>query len=395
MNLQLDSTTLVLMFITLAITSFVVMFLIWRINRDMPGVLCWMIAVLLNIASALASLLNAQYGWSDGWGPFLSTSISLMANMLVLEGALQFRGRDSRHRRQWFLALIPFFMIITWIYRQDPVARNVFHDAFTMVFQISTGAVLLWRTANRAELQANLLAGLAAGLMGVIVGWRLMMALTGNAIAGQGTGAPATQWYLFAGANIHIAWIFGLSVACYFRAQQQVMHMAREDSLTALPNRRWLDEKLLQTLVEAQRSGEKFAVIMLDINAFKQINDSYGHSVGDKVLTGLAQRLSGAVRDADFAGRLGGDEFVIIARQIDNDDLLSQLTERIRGQLNSTMPIADDHVDIRVSIGTAVFPADGDNADKLLETADVRMYCDKKRQNLPGAGQEWTRLQTG
>ncbi|MGM0633235.1 MAG: hypothetical protein ACQETO_08670, partial [Pseudomonadota bacterium] len=95
MTLQLDTTTLVLMFITLAITSFVVMFLIWRINRNMPGVLCWMLATLLNIVSAVASLLNAQYGWADGWGPFLSNSISMTANMLVLAGALQFRGYAS------------------------------------------------------------------------------------------------------------------------------------------------------------------------------------------------------------------------------------------------------------------------------------------------------------
>jgi len=380
MTLQLDITTLVLMFITLAMTSFIVMFLIWRINRDMPGVLCWMVATLLNIASALTTLLNAQFGWADGWGPFLSNNISLVANMLVLEGALRFRGHDSRRRWHFFLALIPFFVIVTWIYRMDPVARIMFHDSFTMVFQLLAGAAMIWRTANREELHANLLAAIAGILIGLTISWRLWLTLSGNEVTGQGTDSPATQWYLFAGANFHVAWIFGLSVACYFRSRQQVMALARVDSLTELPNRRWLDEKLSQTLAEAQRSGEKFAVIMLDINDFKQVNDRYGHSAGDTVLTELAKRLGQVVRESDFAGRLGGDEFIILARRIETDDLLVQLIERIRQQLNGKMTLTGGDVDIRVSIGAAVFPADGDSADVLLGEADSGMYRDKKRQ---------------
>ncbi len=380
MTLQLDTTTLVLMFITLAITSSVVMFLIWRINRDMPGVLCWMLATLLNIASAVASLLNAQYGWADGWGPLLSNSISMTANLLVLAGALQFRGYASARWWPFLLALIPLFVIVTWFYRLDPVARNIFHDAFTMTFQFSAGAVLLWRTADRAEWQANLLAGLASGLMGLTIGWRLGLALTGNALIGQGTDSPATQWYLFAGANFHVAWIFGLSVACYYRSRQQVMSMAREDSLTGLPNRRWLDEKLAQTLLETQRSGEQFAVIMLDMNDFKRVNDRYGHSAGDRALTGLARRLEQAVRGSDFAARLGGDEFIILARQVDTEMQLAQLIERMRQQLNGTMSLQGEDIEIRVSIGYALFPADGDSPDELLGMADSRMYRDKRNQ---------------
>ncbi len=379
MTLQLDIATLVLMFITLAMTSFIVMFLIWRINRNMPGVLCWMVATFLNIASALTTLLNSQLGWAEGWGPFLSNNISLVANMLVLEGALRFRGYDSRRRWQFFLALIPFFILVTWPYRLDPVARLVFHDSLTMVFQLSAGAVLIWRTASRDELHANLLAAIASILIGLTISWRFWLTISGSELAVQ-TDSQATQWYLFAGANFHVAWIFGVSVACYFRSRQQVMALARVDSLTALPNRRWLDEKLSQTLAEAQRSGEEFAVIMLDINDFKQVNDRYGHSAGDAVLTELAKRLEQVVRESDFAGRLGGDEFIILARQIGTGELLTQMVERIRQQLNGKMMLAGGDVDIRVSIGTGVFPMDGDNPDLLLGAADARMYGDKKRQ---------------
>ena len=385
MALQLDTATLVLMFITLAITSFIVMLLIWRINRNMPGVLYWMMGTFLNIASAVATLLNAQYNWSEGWGPFLSTITSLAANMLVLEGALRFRGYASRRRGQFFLALIPVFIIATWVTRLDPIAHSTLHYGITMTLQLLAGVVLIWRTANRDELQANLLAATASVLIGLTVAWRLTLTLSGDELAVTRESSPVSQWYLFAGANFHVAWIFGLSVACYFRSRQQEMLLAREDSLTSLPNRRWVDERVGQTLKEAQRSGDRFALIMLDINNFKQVNDRFGHSAGDSVLTELAARLRGAVRESDFAGRLGGDEFVILTRQIDTDELLNQMLERMRHRLDGPMTLNGKDLNISVSIGAAVFPADGNSRDALLGAADASMYRDKNKQKHVGA----------
>lgn len=375
MNLQLDSTTLALMFITLAITSFIVMLLIWRINRDMPGVLFWMIATLLNTSSALTSLITARSGSMDGWTIILGTTMSLTANMLVLEGALRFRGFYSMRRWQVFLALVPLFAVSSWMTQTDPVSRSILHDLVTLVFQVGAGTTLIWRTSSQRELQANLLAASAGILIGLLIGWRLALTLSAG-----GAASAATQWYLFAGANLHVAWIFGLSVACYFRSRQQVMSLAREDALTALPNRRWIDEKLSEILTESQRSGEKFALIMLDINNFKQVNDQHGHSAGDRVLTELARRLRTAVRDSDFAGRLGGDEFIVLARWIETSTMLAQLTERLRQELVGAVQWNNQAIDISVSIGSAVFPAEGEGADALMRKADNSMYRDKHAQ---------------
>lgn len=380
MALQLDIATLVLMFMTLALTSFLVMFLIWRINRDVPGVLCWVAATLLNTASAVATLLQALAGGDSDWGPVLSNSISLAANILVLQGALLFRGFESRRRWQFFLILLSVLIISTWISRRDPLLLDGLHLSFTMACQLMAGAVLLWRTSSRSELQANLLAALSGICIGLLIGWQLWLLVNGDVMAGQRTGSLADQWYLFAGANLHVTWIFGLNVACYFRSRQQVMSLAREDALTLLPNRRWIDEILDQTFAETRRTGEKFAVIILDINEFKLVNDQYGHSAGDKVLIAVAKRLKDAVRESDFAGRLGGDEFFVLARHLDTDVPLDQLVDRIRHQLNGKITLSGDEIDIKVSIGAAVYPADGDNTDSLLGAADAGMYRDKARQ---------------
>lgn len=381
MPLQLDIATLVLMFITLAVTSFIVMFLIWRINRDMPGILCWMLATLLNITSAVATLLQAISGGTNNvWMPLLSNSVSLLANVLVVQGALLFRGYSSARSRQLLILLTACFIIISWLYRLDSVTRDAAHDTFILALQFTAGLVLIWQTGSRQELQANLLAAVSCMLIAVLISWQLLLALAGNDSLTSESASQASQWYLFAGANLHVAWIFGLSVACYFRSRQQVMSLAREDSLTRLPNRRWIDEKLSQTLAEAQRSGEKFALIMLDINDFKLVNDKHGHSAGDKVLTELARRLGQAVRSADFAGRLGGDEFIILARHIETQDLLAQLVARLRQQLNGSMTLENNTIDVRVSIGSAVFSDHGETADVLLGAADAGMYRDKHSQ---------------
>jgi diguanylate cyclase (GGDEF)-like protein len=158
------------------------------------------------------------------------------------------------------------------------------------------------------------------------------------------------------------------------------MSLAREDALTLLPNRRWIDEILDQTFAEARRTGEKFAVIMLDINEFKLVNDRYGHSAGDKVLRAVAERLKDAVRESDFAGRLGGDEFFVLARHLETNVPLDQLVDRIRHQLNGKITLSGAEIDIKVSIGAAVYPVNGNNMDALLGAADTGMYRDKARQ---------------
>ncbi|ALO45613.1 GGDEF domain-containing protein [Pseudohongiella spirulinae] len=377
--MQLDISTLSLLFITQGFTSFLVIYLIWRINSKLPGVKFWMYGTLLNIFSSITLLLNAQLSWAEGWGPFVSNSISLPANLLVMEGSLRFMGYSSRRRWNAMLLLIPVFIIGSWINRLDPAPRYIFHDSFTMTFSLVSAVVLLCGAKSREERTANLLASVSGLLLTLTIGWRWLLAVTGNHQVMLGVESPATQWYLFGGVTTHVAWIFGLSVACYYRSRLQVLQLAREDALTGLPNRRSIDELIGQSLTDHRRSEERFAVIMIDVNDFKQVNDSFGHSAGDFLLREVALRLQNAIRESDFAGRLGGDEFVVLARHIDNNNSLDLLIERIRSHLNGplTMPSGIYHVE--VSIGAALCPDDGVTADQLLGAADTRMYRDKNR----------------
>ncbi|MEX0738643.1 MAG: GGDEF domain-containing protein [Pseudohongiella sp.] len=377
--LELDIATLTLTFVSMAFTTVIVLLLIWRINRDMPGVTLWLLGGVLLLTSTLTLFLGVRLEFPDGVAPFVSNSLSLPGNMLLMEGTLRFRGFASRRRWLFLLALIPVFLLASWINRFDAAARYIFHDSFTMTFMLVTSVAFIWRPAGRDELYANILASFGSALMALSIGARLLTAMTNSDQVMGGTGSTVTQWFLFTGTNFYVMWMFGISVACYFRSRQQVMQMAREDSLTGLPNRRCIDERLEQTLAESKRSGETFAVIIADINEFKLVNDRFGHSAGDRLLHGIADRLRNAVRAADFAGRLGGDEFLILARLVDSDETLEQVINRLRTRLEGPLDVPGGSFNIRVSIGAAVCHAGGETADQLLRIADADMYRDKAR----------------
>ncbi|HEY5064493.1 MAG TPA: EAL domain-containing protein [Xanthobacteraceae bacterium] len=157
------------------------------------------------------------------------------------------------------------------------------------------------------------------------------------------------------------------------KAEAHIAHLARHDQLTDLPNRVFFREELEKSL-RRLRHGEKFAVLCLDLDRFKSVNDSLGHSIGDKLLKAVASRLAGCIDERDFVARLGGDEFAIVQTNIGRPEDGSTLASRIIERLGAPYDIEGQQLDIGVSIGLAIAPADGKNADQLLKNADLAMY---------------------
>ena len=161
-------------------------------------------------------------------------------------------------------------------------------------------------------------------------------------------------------------------------AAEQFRHLAHHDTLTGLPNRRLLADRLDQSLALARRSGLRVGMMLLDLDDFKIINDSLGHSAGDAVLCAIARRLRGTVREADTVARLGGDEFVILlpemAQTVDAALVAQKVTEAVREPVEAG---GRQHV-LGVSIGIAVFPDNAAHAEGLLQQADIAMYEAKR-----------------
>lgn len=158
------------------------------------------------------------------------------------------------------------------------------------------------------------------------------------------------------------------------QTEQRIWHLAHHDSLTGLPNRALLQDRLTQAITQASRRDARVAVIFLDLDRFKSINDTLGHAIGDELLKNIADRLRNAVRSVDTVSRLGGDEFVVILNEIGNLDDVVMVAEKIIAALAPVVYINGHALQTTPSIGISIFPDDGMEAMQLMRNADTAMY---------------------
>jgi diguanylate cyclase (GGDEF)-like protein len=158
------------------------------------------------------------------------------------------------------------------------------------------------------------------------------------------------------------------------RSEARIIHMAKHDALTDLPNRVLLRERLDFTLQGSRRGHRRLAVLMLDLDRFKEVNDTLGHSTGDALLKAVAGRLRTCVRETDMIARLGGDEFAIIANVAELAVEAVPLAERIQLALREPFDLGDHQASIGVTIGIAIAPNDGTDSERLLRSADLALY---------------------
>jgi diguanylate cyclase len=162
-------------------------------------------------------------------------------------------------------------------------------------------------------------------------------------------------------------------------ANRQLRHLATHDALTGLPNRVLLEDRLAHAVVHAHRDGQCFAVLLCDLDRFKQINDSLGHGAGDQLLQVVAERLGAVVRDIDTVARMGGDEFVIVLNPVADRAEAEAVARQVIDAMQAPVEIAGISIHASPSIGIALYPADGDSLEVLLARADAAGYAAKQR----------------
>ncbi len=156
--------------------------------------------------------------------------------------------------------------------------------------------------------------------------------------------------------------------------EEEAQQLALQDALTGLPNRVSFEQRLDHGLIQAKRHGWKLAVLFIDIDDFKKINDSHGHDLGDQVLLMVANRLRSSVRAEDMVSRWGGDEFVCLLLEVKQDAVVTRLAQKMQSRIAEACELKGTTLSIRASIGIAVYPADGRTADVLFKNADTAMY---------------------
>jgi diguanylate cyclase (GGDEF)-like protein len=161
------------------------------------------------------------------------------------------------------------------------------------------------------------------------------------------------------------------------RSETELVRLARTDSLTGLLNRRAFFEQLEASLVQSRRNGLSCAVILFDVNRFKEINDVFGHRTGDNVLVEVTRRLSEQLRETDTIARIGGDEFAVLATNLRSEQSALEIAEKITRAVSGITELDDMRLEVSISVGISVFPSDDSTADVLVSHADLAMYKSK------------------
>ncbi len=233
-------------------------------------------------------------------------------------------------------------------------------------------------------------------------------AVTGSAAVGAGN---ANRWFVVASApeaSIHLRdaldtgsvllllgglCVLGVAFASYQVAQRELRVAAERDHLTGLPNRARFQEALTANLRRARRGGDQFALLLMDLVRFKDINDTLGHTEGDRLLIGIAARLQATLRDVDLIARLGGDEFAVLLPGDGSD--AEAVAERIVEAFRAPIVLGQHSVTPTFSIGIAVYPDDAQQAEDLLRLSDIAMYDAKRAQVSHRRYSEHSDLHTG
>jgi len=211
--------------------------------------------------------------------------------------------------------------------------------------------------------------------------WKIVSHIPGDALHKETRGLLTRLFFLaiilFLVSSI-TSWLIAQAIARRKFYQIELFHTANYDNLTDLPNRSLFLDRLDQILKESGRYNRKFAMLFIDLDGFKSVNDAYGHDAGDELMIKTAKRLADCTRESDTVARLGGDEFTVILSGIKVPDDAETVAQNIIRELSTPFSIKDQEVIIGASIGICVFPDNGDDADTVLENADRAMYQAKK-----------------
>jgi diguanylate cyclase (GGDEF)-like protein len=221
----------------------------------------------------------------------------------------------------------------------------------------------------------------SAGHAGVVVAALLAAPAVLAVQAVRGVAASGT---VATGASVS-----GVVLACYLvgllRERAATEHQATHDSLTGLPNRTLLVDRLDRSIAHARRTEGSCAVLFVDLDRFKEVNDTFGHAAGDRLLQAVAARLTTCVRDEDTVARLAGDEFVILLPHLGASEDVVTVVQRLLEALGQPVTVAEQRLPVAGSVGVAVFPGDGDSAVEVLASADAAMY---RAKQTPGSSCE-------
>jgi diguanylate cyclase (GGDEF)-like protein len=271
----------------------------------------------------------------------------------------------------------------------------------SIVIAIGASVVALWLAfwlRRRRTWQANLAAAGGAVVMGLAISGMHYTAMAASRFAPDAycfgrVDSNSNGWLVITVSIVAFALLIITSIFLFYDAHVQttrrytrklqqanarLRHVATHDALTGLPNRLLFADRLKQAIARAERDPQRFALMMVDLDHFKDVNDSLGHAAGDSLLTETARRLKGLIRETDTLARLGGDEFVLLVNGISDADDAETVVSKVLERIGKPFSLSDRDLHSYLSIGISIFPDDGMDGETLLKRADKAMYHAKR-----------------
>lgn len=291
---------------------------------------------------------------------WISGAVSLLAVVYLLFGTTGVRAADAGAS---FLILLP----LLWM-----AVRMSLRVVYPM-FVIVMGAVIIGTMEGHGPFFGTGVGGAFIIFAQMAIGFGSSVLLLGGASAEQRLARDALQKL-----NLDLEARVERRTAELLASQRQLERAAFYDVLTGLPNRRLLEERFASCGVTARRKGDRFALLLIDLDHFKEINDNFGHDAGDSLLVITASRLKAAVRDSDVVGRMGGDEFMVLLPEAGDKAAIEVVCHRILESLGTTMVFKAWTLRTSPSIGVARFPDDGATWQSVYKAADLALYEAKR-----------------
>lgn len=332
----------------------------------------WAIAILLETLTWV--LVAARGHIPDAFSIIAANVLKAGAHALILAAIVEFQRRVLP--RWQYLAPVALTMVMTAVLVDDIRGRFVWVGLIYAFQMVLVARALLADPETRAGRAWRLLFGGAALIM-LVLGLRAFVALSGQVELAQPQAAGALHWVqvvsFIAVMATALLGSIGFVLMVKERTDREILHLAMTDSLTQVPNRRALIDYAERML--GRRCGKPVALLMIDVDLFKGINDAHGHLVGDEVLRQIAARMVGRLRRHDVLGRYGGEEFCVVAPDTDIEGALL-LAESLRELIASTPVVTESgEISVSISIGVSCFLSDGGRELKaVLTEADNALY---------------------
>lgn len=375
---------------TIGSTVYFVFFLLFlwvrRTPRINPGAGWWAVAMLFALGARLALVVVFDDRSGHDAAVAVYASINVIEKFCLVMGLVRFFEVPARPRGFWIaLLVIEAWIVLAWAGGISPLLRDGGVALFNAVFQIYAG----WAVWSRRQL-------LAPRLLSITASASILLALHWATFPFMARMPDwLTQGFMI-GTALALTQYFSLLAAVLLsfqkrllEAESRALDMAFQDPLTGLSNQRYMRTLFENALILANRPHQLAAVIYIDVDNFKPVNDRAGHRVGDEVLKRLAARLRQSTRSTDICARIGGDEFVAICTQLEDADHAHSIAQKLLREFTAPLLVEGREYVLGASIGVSLYPLHGDTLGDLLECADRAMY------QIKGSGKNGYRIHAG